>query len=227
MEDSVSSDSAFVQQFVRALQLFAGRIRTASLDETRECLRLAAALVPADLGPLAFCIIRDLFTRAVLEALACRSVTGSVSRESLAICHAHDVPSLLAAVEQVLDALPNPSNESGASAVQDRRVIRAVRCIREQCTQPSLSLDRVAEHVQLSKWYLSRLIARDTGMAYRELVVNGRMEQATRLLADELLTVKEVSARLGYASSTEFHRQFKQRFGVTPTQWRVRHRRAS
>ena len=48
------------------------------------------------------------------------------------------------------------------------------------------------------------------------------MERASCLLETDVLTVKEIAAELGYAHATEFDRQFKQTFGVTPTEWRAR-----
>jgi transcriptional regulator GlxA family with amidase domain len=46
------------------------------------------------------------------------------------------------------------------------------------------------------------------------------MAAAQQLLRSEDLTMKEIAARTGYLYETEFGRDFKLHFGVTPTAWR-------
>jgi AraC-like DNA-binding protein len=84
----------------------------------------------------------------------------------------------------------------------------------------------VARHVRLSRWHLTRLLVRYLGKPYREVVRRARMREAERLLCDDALSMKEVAASLGYPHATELDRVFKQHFGVTPTEWRMRRRSA-
>ena len=51
-------------------------------------------------------------------------------------------------------------------------------------------------------------------------VINGRIENAKRLLSSTNLTVKEIAVKCGYGNEYNFMRQFKSRCGQTPTQYR-------
>jgi len=55
--------------------------------------------------------------------------------------------------------------------------------------------------------------------AYR---IAARMEDAKRLLESGSMPLKEISARLGYASQLYFSSDFKRRFGLSPKAYRVK-----
>ena len=80
----------------------------------------------------------------------------------------------------------------------------------------------VAKYVRLSKSHLGRLIRRQLGVSYPQLLREIRMERSVPLLKNRTLSVKEVAAQLGYAYATEFDRDFRRRFGTSPTRWRNR-----
>ena len=50
--------------------------------------------------------------------------------------------------------------------------------------------------------------------------MNRRHEAACALLLRKSLTIGDIAAELGYASPHEFSAKFKQRTGMTPTQFR-------
>jgi AraC-like DNA-binding protein len=126
--------------------------------------------------------------------------------------------------------LRDPKESSFAPAGQatatcgDSRIDRALSYIRAHCRRQTLTLSDVSEFVRMSRWHFSRLLTRYVGMSFRDLVRIHRMDDATVLLDADELTIKEIAAELGFAHSTEFDRQFKHTFGVTPTTWRARRR---
>ena len=46
------------------------------------------------------------------------------------------------------------------------------------------------------------------------------MRRAKQLLADEKLSVKEISARVGYDNALNFSTGFRKRFGISPSEYR-------
>jgi len=52
--------------------------------------------------------------------------------------------------------------------------------------------------------------------------VSARMERAKRLLATSSMSMKQIAPALGYARQHFFSRQFRQRVGCTPTEYRRR-----
>jgi hypothetical protein len=58
------------------------------------------------------------------------------------------------------------------------------------------------------------------GCSPREMMLRLRMQQAKNLLLETSLSVKDISARVGYPRQHEFARAFHDRVGVSPSAWR-------
>lgn len=63
------------------------------------------------------------------------------------------------------------------------------------------------------------------GMPPRETLLRLRMEQAKSLLVDPANSIKKVSCFLGYRNQNDFTRAFSRAVGVTPSSWRINHRK--
>lgn len=78
----------------------------------------------------------------------------------------------------------------------------------------------MAAEVGMSRSGFQHLYKRMFGVNVMEDVIAGRTECAKRLLATTRLTVREVGAQCGYTNEYSFMRQFKERMGVTPSEYR-------
>lgn len=58
------------------------------------------------------------------------------------------------------------------------------------------------------------------GFSPREMLLRLRMEHAKNLLLESSLSIKEISARVGYVLPHDFNRFFQRYAGVAPSQWR-------
>lgn len=85
-----------------------------------------------------------------------------------------------------------------------------------------LSLACLAELVDHSPAYLSRVFKEVKGIGYNDFVFESRMERAKDLLQNEKQTLAEIAGQVGYTSSSYFIRTFRKRFGMTPTEYRNR-----
>lgn len=94
---------------------------------------------------------------------------------------------------------------------------RAKHWIETRVTEP-VTLDEIAEHVNLSKYYLLRIFREAFGMPPLQYHRRLRLEYARRLLRLQHLSVREVAEKVGYESTTAFTRAFKREFGTTPTE---------
>lgn len=83
-----------------------------------------------------------------------------------------------------------------------------------------LSVETVANAVGISSYYFVRFFKEKTGERVMEYITNVRMEAASKLLSDPILTVKEVCATCGYMDQSYFGRVFHKRFGVTPEEFK-------
>ena len=78
----------------------------------------------------------------------------------------------------------------------------------------------MAEFIGLSRSELQHLYKKNFGVTLMEDVISGRMEKAKALLARSKLTIAEIAAKCGYKTEFHFMRQFKQKTGFTPSEFR-------
>ena len=86
---------------------------------------------------------------------------------------------------------------------------------------PAMSLDVLAEHFNLSSYYVSRFFSQYAGVTFREYVSNLRIEYAKQLLRETDLPVKEIVMEIGYQDASTFSKRFKYVVGVPPGEFRA------
>lgn len=84
------------------------------------------------------------------------------------------------------------------------------------------SLTEVAQLLHWDIAALSREIHRQTGRTYTALVQEKRLTQAAFLLRTTDWTVDDIAAAVGYENISYFHRLFRNTYGVSPRNYRVR-----
>lgn len=86
------------------------------------------------------------------------------------------------------------------------------------------ALGRIAEDFHQSLPAISRMIKKNTGFTFLELLMRKRFQKAVMLLVETELPVEEIVAGIGYENQSHFYRQFKKRYGMTPSQYRTEHK---
>lgn len=81
-------------------------------------------------------------------------------------------------------------------------------------------VDGMAAEVGMSRSGFQHLYKKMFGVSVMQDVITGRLDRAKRLLSSTNLTIKEISEHCGYESEFNFMRQFKSRYGQTPTEYR-------
>ena len=82
------------------------------------------------------------------------------------------------------------------------------------------TVGEMAAVLGVSDAQLRRLCARVVGATPRQLLCNMRLQAAALLLCNPGIRVKEIQARVGIADASHFCRDFRDRFGVSPTEYR-------
>lgn len=82
------------------------------------------------------------------------------------------------------------------------------------------SLTELAGIMGYDVYWLSRMIKKNLGRNYQELLQIKRLNQAAFLLQNTRLPVAEVSVAVGYDNTSYFHRIFKAYYGVSPKGYR-------
>lgn len=88
--------------------------------------------------------------------------------------------------------------------------------IKANCYSYDLSLKQLAGIFALSQPTLTRMIQTNTGMPFKQLVNNLRIEKAKDLLKTSNITIDEIYELVGFSNKQTFFRVFKSITGVTP-----------
>jgi AraC family transcriptional regulator len=88
------------------------------------------------------------------------------------------------------------------------------------CLDQNISLSELAALVYISPYHFARLFKKSTGMAPHQYVNKCRIEKARKLLAQQELSILEITHQVGFQSQSYFTTLFRRSLGVTPTTYR-------
>lgn len=86
--------------------------------------------------------------------------------------------------------------------------------------EKDISLDEVAEHINISSAYLSKLFKDKTGVNFVTFIKELRFERAKELLLNTSLSIQQIAFEVGYNTPAYFIQQFKAKYGYTPNRFR-------
>lgn len=107
----------------------------------------------------------------------------------------------------------------------DQRVERAIEFIRGRYSD-AITVADIATRVGISSSRLSTLFKQQTGVAVLAFRDELRMSRACQQLSASGLPIIRVAEEVGYGDPQYFSRSFKQHIGVSPREYRQRHRSA-
>lgn len=91
----------------------------------------------------------------------------------------------------------------------------------DQHYNEKISLDRIAENMYLSPFYVSRIFKSEIGTTPINYLINMRMEKAKQLLTvNSDVSIQEIAQRVGYEDAYHFSKLFKKHYGESPTKYR-------
>ena len=129
-------------------------------------------------------------------------------------CRARErLPSRLVTIEDVARGLHEAGN------LDDLRGV-VVAQIRAQVLTGTVSIDSTARALDTSVRTLQRMLHRDCGVDFRDLVNGIRMQRAKELLRGSTASITQISAEFGYSSPANFARAFRKATGSAPHDFR-------
>lgn len=105
----------------------------------------------------------------------------------------------------------------------DSRVQQALRLISQDVRRPLL-LGEIARAVNLSTPRLRYLFKAETGLTPAQHLKTLRMQRAKELLEGTFLNVKQIMLQVGINDESHFVRDFREKYGLPPTEYRRNHR---
>ena len=88
-------------------------------------------------------------------------------------------------------------------------------------TDSTLSLHRAAGLLYVSERQLERIMKKEYGDSFFRVLTNKRLETACSMLAESDLSIERIALDTGFSSKATFTRTFRQKYGETPTRYRV------
>ncbi len=103
---------------------------------------------------------------------------------------------------------------------KSKKRIELAKVFIEENYPKQITLNDVAEYVELNASYFSNLFKEEEGVNFSEYLLNIRMEHAKKLLKDPTVKVYEIGNLVGYEDAVSFGRAFKKKIGMSPKEYR-------
>lgn len=103
---------------------------------------------------------------------------------------------------------------------KDIKPIRIVKKYIEDNFMQEISLNQLAEVVDMNASYLSSVFKKETGMTYSDYLTYSRVKHASRLLVETDMNINEIAVKSGYSDARYFSKQFLKQVGLKPSEYR-------
>jgi YesN/AraC family two-component response regulator len=90
----------------------------------------------------------------------------------------------------------------------------------EEHYQEKLTLNKVADQIYVSQWHLSKLLNKQEGKNFSEILNQIRINKAKELLKDPALRIADIAEMVGFVEVAHFSRVFKKVAGVSANEYR-------
>jgi YesN/AraC family two-component response regulator len=102
---------------------------------------------------------------------------------------------------------------------KDASIVKALNHIHNSLGE-NLTLEKVAEHVGLSRCYFCTQFKKETGLSFSHYLTLARIQKSKYLLANSQKPILDIAILLGFNSQNYFTTQFKKYVGLSPKKYR-------
>lgn len=110
--------------------------------------------------------------------------------------------------------------EKSASVDNTSYIINAVLTYLRDNYSSDIDLKTLAEKLYVSTWHLSKLLKKETGSTFIDLLNTIRIEEAKKQLRNPRYKVYEIAEAVGFSDVPYFTKLFKKLTGITPMEYR-------
>lgn len=103
-------------------------------------------------------------------------------------------------------------------------IIPAIKYIEKNYQEPKLSNKLLAEKSNISEVYFRKVFTEVYKTTPKQFIVDVRIDKAKQLLSDGFLKVGAVAEQCGFSNQYHFCRLFKEKTGLTPTEYMKQNR---
>lgn len=112
------------------------------------------------------------------------------------------------------------SDKPGDKSFDERFVEKAIVGLEMRIADLSLSMDELANEMNVSKTSLYRKFKSTVGLSPWEFIRSVRIKRSTHLLANQL-NISDIAFSVGFSDPKYFSRCFKIEYGVTPREFQL------
>ncbi len=115
--------------------------------------------------------------------------------------------------------------ERSRDAVRTEMTNAIVKYVKDRVANPALSPDSAAAHFKISPRYLYKLLE-SNGVSFGRMVLESRLDRCAADLAAGSArhgAISEIAFRWGFNNNAHFCRVFRERFGMSASDYRARH----
>lgn len=102
--------------------------------------------------------------------------------------------------------------------------VKLLRYVQENYNNP-ISLKQISQEIGYNYTYLSNVFNKIFGCGFSRFVNRFRSQNAAELLSTTNQSMVQISNACGFESLRSFNKQFKNDYGMSPTEYRLKHRR--
>jgi corrinoid protein of di/trimethylamine methyltransferase len=111
-------------------------------------------------------------------------------------------------------------NLSFASCEEWNIVSSAIKIIREEYDDPSLTKEKIAERLYVSKSHLGRIFSKITGKFFSDYLRDIRLNNVCQLLEKSDSNINDVARKCGFINIPSFYKNFEAKMNMTPNEYR-------
>lgn len=106
------------------------------------------------------------------------------------------------------------------SSSRNETIVREAKAMLEQHAAKLMSIEQLSDRFQLSEKHFRRLFKSHTGLSPYQYYLQTRIHRAKEMLLGTTLSVKEIAASLHFENAFHFSKAFRDKAGMSPSQWR-------
>ncbi len=188
----------------------------AGMDAAPRYLRLVFRLSGADIGPLS----NRKFSASAQMAALLRQMLAEQTRMD-----AYSESFILVSAEMLLLTLLRENHSPARKLTTayalhtENEIIRRAQQYVSSHIREKLSVPLVARKVDVSPSYLTALFHKHLDISPGEYIRRVKLQESKQLIRQGNMNFTEIAAALNYSTVHHFSRQFKEKFGITPTEY--------
>ena len=101
----------------------------------------------------------------------------------------------------------------------ENEIIRRAQQYIGEHVREKLTVPLVARHVDVSPSYLTALFQKNLQISPGEYIRRIKLQESKQMIREDNMNFTEIAAALQYSTVHHFSRQFKDKFGITPTEY--------